>query len=140
MAVLQGTDLFVSVGDDQVGFAQTCSIVLNTEIIDQNTKSNASKFASRRAGRKTGTISTNGLYDPSDTAQAALITAAFADSAQVTASYGVANGTTESATNSRYVGTFIITSLELNSTDNEDATFTATLESAGAITRDNTGA
>lgn len=140
MAVLKGTDLFLSVGANQIGFAQTCTVSMSTELIEQNTKSNTDNFTVRRAGRKSVTISSNGLYDPEDTAQGALITAAFAESSEVTASWGVADGSDEAATNPRFTGSFILTSLEMNATENEDATFTATLESTGTVTLDTTAA
>lgn len=132
MAVLNGNDLVVAVGSDVVGVNQTCSFSISTDLIEQNTQSSG-LWVTRRAGRKSATLSCDGLYDPSDPAMDAVLTAALTEGASVTISWGV-DGTLASG-EERYSCSAIIASVELNSGENDDGTYSFTFESTGAVTR-----
>jgi predicted secreted protein len=126
---MKGNDLIVSIGGTAVGFAQSASIDFSVETIEQNTKDNAGQFTSKRSGRKSVSVSTNGLLDYTDAGQGSIIDAIFASDSAVTLTWGTTTGTG----NENYSGSFIVTSVSLNADENVDATYSATFESAGQV-------
>lgn len=130
MAIQNGNNLIVTVDSNEVGFSQSCSISITNDIIQRSHKG-LYNFTNARSGRKTVTVSTNGLYDPTNAGQDAVLSELMGTNETVTLTWGVASG----AGTEKYSGSFIVASAELNADENADGTYSVSFQNAGEVTR-----
>ena len=129
--IMSGTLLRVYVGANPIAYATEGSFSLSRELIEQLHKDNASgDWPSRRASTKNATISCSALYadDATSSNFNELFTAFNAGTALTVMISSEVSG------DDFWSGSFLISSLELNATDKEDANYSVTFESTGAVT------
>lgn len=135
MAAFNGKDLVLKYATTEAGtkqvfaHARTCSLSFSNSLIDVTTKDSAS-FEEMISGRRSATLSTDGLVDYSATTDShnfeALADVAIAGS-KVFFTYGVGSDT--------YEGEAFIESFEASGEADSEATYSASLKVTGAITK-----
>lgn len=130
MAILNGTNVTVTSGGTVVTHTTDCSISLNREYIDVSTKDSGGARA-LLARQKSVSISINGLADLGDSNGHAVLSAAQLAGTELTIVFDLDDG----ANDETYSCSCVVTSCELSGGVEDAATFSATLESTGAITR-----
>lgn len=130
MAILNGTNVTVTSGGTAIAHTTDCSISLNREYIDVSTKDSGGARA-MLARQKSVSISINGLVDTGSTAGHAVLAAAQLAGSTLTIVFDLDDG----ANDETYSCSCVCTSCELSGGVEDAATFSATLESTGDITR-----
>lgn len=129
--IINGTDLRVYVGGNAVAYATEGSISLSREFTEQLHKDNAgSGWTERSAHTKSGTITCSALY--ADDAASSNLNELFTSwdgGTTVTVKFS-----TEVTGDDFWSGSFLVESLELNAPDKDDASYSVTFISTGAIT------
>ena len=143
-AVLDGTDLILSVGGNALGYSTGCKISTSTETGERVTKESASgKWKEKYVKSFSETISADGcvltdgvtttptydqLKDLQTTGQPVDVTYNVREAGQRTGK-----------TTGGYKGKYIITSLDLDGQAGDDAKYSIQLENCGAVTKQTTG-
>lgn len=126
MAAVKGSLLVVKLGTDTFAMARSTSATINGETVDITTKGSAGwRELLSGAGIVSMSISLSGVYTD-ETYEHTLRSYAMDNSAN---SFTLIDGNGDD-----YTGNFIVTSYETGGEYNGEQTFSATLESAGAIT------
>lgn len=138
MAVLDGTDLILSVGGKALGFSTGCKVSTSTETGERVTKeAKAGKWKETYAKSFSETITADGCvltdgvtdtptYDQLKDMQMAGV--------PIEASYNVRDGQTrEGKKAGGYKGSYLITSLDLDAQAGEDAKYSLQLQNSGPV-------
>ena len=130
MAILNGTNVTVTLGGNVVTHTTDCSISLNREYIDVSTKDSSGARA-LLARQKSVSISINGLAELNAANGHAALSAAQLAGTALAVVFDLDDG----ANDETYTCNCVVTSCELSGGVEDAATFSATLESTGDITR-----
>ena len=132
MAVVNGTNLVITLGGTAIANAQEVSLTLNHDVIDVTTKDSAGN-RELIAGQKSGSMSCNGLQEFSGSNGIKALTAAFNTGAEVALVFDqvATNGETFSANG-------LLTSLEISGGTDDAPSYSASFELTGAITKAST--
>ena len=149
--VINGSDLmlFMKVGEtyQSIAFATSTKLSMNTETVETSSKDSGGKWVNKAARKLSWNMSTDNLFSLDGEGQNfddlfALWTArteievvfnletGYAAKADV-----VPTGGWTPLTSGQYKGKVLITSLEVNGPNGDNATFTASFEGTGALTK-----
>ncbi len=137
-SVLDGTDLILSVGGNALGFSTGCKVNTTTETGERTTKEASSgKWKEKFVKSFSESISADGcvLTDGDDTTPTYdQLKAMQLAGAPVEAQYSLRDGDQRTGkTAGGYKGSFIITSLELDSQAGDDSKYSVQLENSGPV-------
>lgn len=140
MAVLDGTDLILSVEGNALAFSTGCKISTSAETGERVTKEAVSgKWKEKFVKSYSEQITADGCVITDGTAEQPsydILRAKMLAGEPVTAHYSVREGSTrEGKEAGGYTGQYIITSLELDGQAGDDAKYSVTLENTGAVTK-----
>ena len=144
MAVLDGTDLILSIGGHALGFSTGCKVSTSTETGERVTKeAKAGKWKETYAKSFSETITADGciLTDGvTDTPTYDQLKDMQLKGEPIEASYNVREGQTrEGKTTGGYKGTYLITSLDLDAQAGDDAKYSLQLQNSGPVTKQDSG-
>lgn len=131
MAIFNGTELGVYIGGTLIAAAQSCSLSLSGDTIEITTN-DSSGWAEFLAGKRSGTMSCDGLIDMLDASNKDVtdLWGAFEGRTELTLKFGKAN----EATGEISVGASgFLTSLELSGSTEDTATYSASFQLTGVI-------
>jgi TP901-1 family phage major tail protein len=129
MAVVNGTNLVISLGGTVIANSQEVSLSLNHDVIDVTTKDSAG-VRELIAGQKSGSMSCSGLQEYSGSNGIKLLADTFDTGAAVALIFDqVATGGNTFSANG------ILTSLEMSGGTDDAPTYSASFELTGAITK-----
>lgn len=145
--VINGGDLMLFIGGKSIAFATSHKLSINVETVETTSKDSGGKWVSKAARKISWNMSTENLYsnegegmtfsDLFDKLTAREpIQAVFCLEKTYTAKVDeVPEGGWLPATTGTYSGNVIITALEANAPNGDNATFTASFEGVGALTK-----
>jgi predicted secreted protein len=131
MAIFNGTELGVYIDSTLIAAAQSCSVSLSGDTIEITTNDSAG-WAEFLAGKRSGTMSCDGLIDMLDASNKDVtdLWGAFEARTALTLKFGKANETTGEIS----IGaTGFLTSLELSGSTEDTATYSASFQLSGVI-------
>ena len=129
MAVVNGTNLVISLGGTVIANAQEVSLTLNHDVIDVTTKDSAG-VRELIAGQKSGAMSVSGLQEYSGANGIKLLADTFDTGAAVALIFDqVATG------GNTFTASGILTSLEMSGGTDDAPTYSASFELTGAISK-----
>jgi predicted secreted protein len=129
--IINGTNLRIYLGGVAIGEATSCSMDLSMETRETLTKDNVGSYTSVEPGRRSATLSTEGLvsYDTANKKVTDMVTA-FNNGETM-----IARFTTGVASSPYWEGSVILTALTLSAAVEENSTYSATFTVKGAITQ-----
>lgn len=148
--VTNGGDLMLFINGKSIAFATSHSLNISVETVETSSKDTGGKWVSKAARKISWTASSENLYClPEDENQGSTyddlfdlmvarqpIEAVFAvESDYKTKKDEVPSGGWTPITTGQYTGKVIITSLDVNAPNGDNATFSASFEGVGALTR-----
>lgn len=148
MSNISGTDLMLFYNGKSIGGATSHDLDISIETTETTSKDTGGKWTTK-AGRKISwTVNTSNLFafEASGVAFDTLFTNAidfveadivFTTKADIDATTAPATGWTPSTTETQYTGKVIITKLTVNAPNGDNATYTASFEGTGALSRVN---
>ena len=137
--VILGTDLMLFKGGKALAVATSCKLTINANVLETSSKDSGC-WASKQAAKLSWTASSDNLFTVDD--YKSLVDAMisrdtvelqFSTVANANDCTGVPSGGWTPSTDG-YKGTAIITSIDMNASDNENATYTCNFEGVGALT------
>lgn len=128
--IVNGTNLRIYLGGVAIGEATSCTLEMSMETRDTLTKDNVGSYTNVEPGRRSATLSTDGLisYNTANKKVSDLTTAFNAGTTLV------ARYTDDTATHPYWEGSIIVTQLTMTSAVEENSTYSATFTVKGAIT------
>lgn len=137
--VILGTDLMLFKGGKALGVATACKLTINANVLETSSK-DSGKWVSKQAAKLSWTASSDNLYTVDD--YKSLVDAMIARTPVELQFSTVSNSDSEngvpsggwSPASDGYKGSAIITSIDMNAADNENATYTVSFEGVGALT------
>lgn len=144
MAVLDGTDLILSIGSAALGYSTGCKITTSAETGERVTKEAAAgKWKEKYVKSFSESISADGVVLTDGDAKKPTydqLKDVMTAGKPVDASYNVREeDSREGKTAGGYKGKYIITSLDLDAQAGDDAKYSIQLENCGAVTKQTTG-
>lgn len=145
--VINGGDLMLFIGGKSIAFATSHKLSINVETVETTSKDNGGKWVAKAARKISWNCSTENLYSNdgeglnfSDLFDKLVarepIEAVFClEQDYATKADEVPEGGWLPSTTGTYSGQVIITSLEANAPNGDNATFTASFEGVGALTK-----
>lgn len=145
--IINGGDLMLFIGGKSIAFATSHKLSINVETVETTSKDNGGKWVSKSARKISWNCSTENLYsndgeglnfsDLFDKLVARTpVEAVFCLEKDYAAKVDeVPEGGWVPSTTGTYTGQVIITSLEANAPNGDNATFTASFEGVGALTK-----
>jgi len=129
--IINGTNLRIYLGGVAIGEATSCSLDLSMETRETLTKDNVGSYTSVEPGRRSATLSTEGLvsYNTANKKVTDLVTA-FNNGETM-----IARFTTGVATTPYWEGSVILSAMTISAAVEENATYSATFTVKGAITQ-----
>ena len=144
--VINGGDLMLFIGGKSIAFATSHKLSINVETVETSSKDNGGKWVSKAARKISWNCTTENLYsnDGEGVTFDQLYDMLVARD-EVDAVFSLKNETSDSVPASgwtnpetgTYSGKVIITALEANAPNGDNATFTASFEGVGALTKTN---
>ena len=144
---INGSDLMLFVGGVSIAFATNHSLSLSTETVETSSKDNGGKWTAKKAKKRSWTVTTENLYslDGEGKNFADLFTlwnsgeeieVVFTlETGYASKADEVTEGGWKPIASGQYKGKAIITSLDVNAPNGDNATYTATFEGVGALTK-----
>lgn len=148
--IINGSDfmMFIKIGDTlkSIAFATSHKFSLSAETVETSSKDNGGKWTSKSVKKLSWTSSTENLYALAGAGVTYddLFTM-MVNRDEIPVAFSLENGYADKAdevpaegwtpTRSQYAGKAVITSLELNAPNGDNATFTASFEGVGALTK-----
>lgn len=129
MALVKGNDLEVYVGTTLVGKATSATLNVNTNLLDASTKESTG-WMEQVAGQKSWDISVEALVDFSLTYGVSELYSAMIAGTEVSVVFGVGTG----ASDEKFEGQALISSVSINAGNEELATVSASFNGTGALT------
>lgn len=145
--VINGGDLMLFIGGKSIAFATSHKLSINVETVETTSKDSGGKWVSKAARKISWNCSTENLYSNdgegitfSDlfdklTAREPIAAVFALEKDYATKADEVPENGWIPATTGTYSGNVIITSLEANAPNGDNATFTASFEGVGALTK-----
>ena len=139
MSNILGTDLMLFKGGKALAAATSCKFTINTNTIETSSKDNG-KWTSKKAGKLSWNASSDNLFAMADYAD---LVALQISREEVSLQFSTVanpdgdNGVSETGwtpTTDGYTGKAIITSIDANAPDGENATYTVSFEGTGELT------
>ena len=129
--VILGTDLMLFKDSAAFAVATNCKFTINANVLETSSK-DSGIWAEKKASKLSWTASTDNLYVKESYTE--LVTAMIART-PVNLQFSTAGGSPGAYTANQdgYKGTAIITSIDANAPDNENATYSVTFEGTGAL-------
>lgn len=141
--VIDGSDLMLFVDGKSIAFATSHKLTINRETVETSSKDNGGNWTSKTAKKISWNMNTENLFSndgsgvkfddlftkmvAGDEIEAVFGLTTTADNVPATGWVPVATGT--------YKGNVLITSLEANAPNGDNATFSATFEGVGALVK-----
>lgn len=142
--VINGGDLMLFIGGKSIAFATSHKLSINVETVETSSKDSGGKWVSKAARKISWNCNTENLYsnDGEGVSFDQLYDMLVARE-EVEAVFSLKNETADSVPTSgwtnpdtgTYSGKVIITALEANAPNGDNATFTASFEGVGALTK-----
>lgn len=145
--VINGGDLMLFIGGTSIAFATSHKLAINAETVETSSKDNGGKWVAKAVRKLSWNMSTENLYSIAGAGKTyddlftmmtgrQEIDAVFAleKDYETKADEVPAEGWTP-ITTGQYKGKVVITSLELNAPNGDNATFTASFEGVGALSK-----
>lgn len=137
--VILGTDLMLFKGGKALAVATACKLTISANVLETSSK-DSGKWVSKQAAKLSWTASSDNLYTVDD--YKSLVDAMIARTPVELQFSTVSNSDSDSGVPSGgwspasdgYKGSAIITSIDMNAADNENATYTVSFEGVGALT------
>lgn len=144
MAVLDGTDLILSIGGAALGYSTGCKITTSAETGERVTKEAAAgKWKEKYVKSFSEQISADGVVLTDGDAKKPTydqLKEAMLTGKPVDASYNIReDGSREGKVAGGYKGKYLITSLDLDAQAGDDAKYSVQLENCGAVVKQETG-
>ena len=141
MAVLDGTDLILSIGGKALGYSTGCKISTTAETGERVTKEAASgKWKEKYVKSYSETVSADGVtLTDGDSSKPTYdqLKEAMLKGEPIEGSYNVRDGNSrEGKASGGYKGKYIITSLDLDAQAGDDAKYSMQMENCGPVTAD----
>lgn len=144
--IIEGGDLMLFIGGKSIAFATSHSLSISAETAETTSKDNGGMWVSKAIRKISWTMNTENLYSIDgegnnyDTLFDAMVNKTFLTA--VFATKGIdANDVPEGGWTAKadqgYTGSVVVTSLELNAANGENATFTASFEGVGELKKVN---
>ena len=137
--VILGTDLMLFKANKALAVATSCKLTINANAMETSSK-DSGKWTSKKAGKLSWNASSDNLFTIADYTELvdAMISRTEVDLQFSTVSNSDANNGVPSdgwkANTDGYSGKAIITSIDVNAPDGENATYTVSFEGTGALT------
>ena len=146
--VINGGDLMLFLADKSLAFATSHKLSVNVETVETTSKDNGGKWVSKAARKISWNLSSENLYiEKGDTAKAQSafgdlfdlmvartpVKAVFAKASNAEVDEVPAEGGWLAAETGRYEGDVIITSLEANAPNGDNATYSVSFEGVGEL-------
>ena len=137
--VILGTDLMLFKANKALAVATSCKLTINANAMETSSK-DSGKWTSKKAGKLSWNASSDNLFTIADYTELvdAMISRTEVDLQFSTVSNSDANNDIPSdgwkANTDGYSGKAIITSIDVNAPDGENATYTVSFEGTGALT------
>ena len=137
-SIILGTDLMLFKGGKALAFATSCKFTINANVLETSSK-DSGKWVDKKAGKLSWTASSDNLYTVAD--YKSLVDAMiarepleiqFSTVSNPNAETGGLASTWTPATDG-YKGKAIITSVDANASDGENATYSVSFEGTGAL-------
>lgn len=137
--VILGTDLMLFKSGKALAVATACKLTINANVLETSSK-DSGKWVSKQAAKLSWTASSDNLYTIED--YKSLVDAMIARTPVELQFSTVSNSDSDggvptegwTAAKDGYKGSAIITSIDMNAADNENATYTVSFEGVGALT------
>ena len=130
--VINGGDLMLFIDGKSIAFATSHKLSINVETVETTSKDSGGKWVSKAARKISWNCSTENIYSTARTP----IEAVFCLEKDYAAKKDeVPEGGWLPSTTGTYSGKVIITALEANAPNGDNATFTASFEGVGALTK-----
>lgn len=138
--IIEGSDLMLFLGGKSIAFATSHKLSISAETTETSSKDNGGSWKSSKVKKLSWTASSDNLY--SEDGYEALVTqmvakteiqAVFAPKSETADEVPTTGWTPTAATG--YTGKVIITSIEANAPDGDNATFSVSFEGVGALTK-----
>ena len=145
--VINGGDLMLFIGGKSIAFATSHKLGINVETVETSSKDNGGKWTSKAARKMSWNCSTENLYSITGKGTSfdqlfdmlvarTPVEAVFCLEKDYQSKADEApEGGWQPITTGTYKGKVIITSLEANAPNGDNATFTASFEGVGALTK-----
>lgn len=137
MAVIKGSDLMLFKDNKSIAFATSHSLSISADTVETSSKDDVGAWVSKQVRKLSWTCSTDNLFSFSayDAMFAAMKARTPFEVILTTAGTQGDDGNWAVGTESKYNGNVVITSLELNAQDGDNATFSVSFEGTGALTK-----
>lgn len=149
---INGSDLMLFLKGDaedfvSIAFATSHSLSLSTETVEISSKDNGGKWTSKAARKRSWTVNTENLFSlDGEGKNFADLFKLWSDGTEIDVVFNLEKdyatkadevpvGGWKPLTTGQYKGKVIITSLEVNAPNGDNATYTATFEGVGALTK-----
>lgn len=137
--VILGTDLMLFKGGKALAVATSCKLTINANVLETSSK-DSGKWVSKQAAKLSWTASSDNLFTVAD--YKSLVDAMIAREKVQLQFSTVSNSDSDGGipttgwtpSKDGYEGEAIITSIDMNAADNENATYTCNFEGVGALT------
>lgn len=145
--VINGSDLMLFLGGESIAFATNHKLSISAETVETSSKDTGGKWVAKAVRKLSWNMSTENLYSLDGagstyddlftkmTAREELDAIFTLEKDYKTKADEVPVGGWLPSTTGQYKGKVVITSLELNAPNGDNATFTASFEGVGALTK-----
>ena len=145
--VINGGDLMLFLGGTSIAFSTSHKLSISAETVETSSKDNGGKWVAKAVRKLSWNMSTENLYSLEGAGKTyddlfTMMTGRTEIDAIFTVEKDYANKADEvpetgwvPMTTGQYKGKVVITSLELNAPNGDNATFTASFEGVGALTK-----
>lgn len=145
--VINGSDLMLFIGGESIAFATNHKLSISAETVETSSKDTGGKWVAKAVRKLSWNMSTENLYSLDGagstyddlftkmTAREELDAIFTLEKDYKTKADEVPAGGWLPSTTGQYKGKVVITSLELNAPNGDNATFTASFEGVGALTK-----
>ena len=127
--IILGSDLMLFKGNNVIACATSCKLTLNANVLETSSK-DSGKWATKQASKLSWTCSSDNLFTIED--YTALMDACIARE-EVEIQFSTA--TNAKANSNGYKGSVIITSVDANASDGDNATYTVSMEGTGELNK-----
>ena len=140
--IIEGSDLMLFIGGKSIAFATSHSLSINAETVETTSKDTGGMWVSKAIRKISWTMNTENLYSVEgagenyDTLFDAMVNKTFLTAVFATKSSEaneVPTGGWAATAGQGYTGQVVVTSLELNAPNGDNATFTASFEGVGEL-------
>ena len=133
--VINGSDLMLFIGNKSIAFATSHKLTINAETVETTSKDNTGDWTSKQVKKLSWNATSDNLYSVDSFA---ILYNAMIQKTKLTVAFdikvaGALPTTGWTGNDQGYYGEAIITSLEANAPDGDNATFSVNFEGVGAL-------